>query len=289
MMKICAVIPAYNEEATIGQVVTQAKRYLDEVIVISDGSSDGTFEAAAAAGAHAIQHVKNKGKGLSLKLGCNKAREFTPDIIIFLDGDGQHTPDDIPKFIRKLIADKLDIVIGSRFLDSKCKVPRYRRFGQKCLDFLTNIAAKSACSDTQSGFRAFSWQAIEKLEFKQHGIDIESGILIEAKNHNLRIGEVPISARYDIGKHSYQPFQHGLKVMLLVIRLLFSHYRVLLLSIIGFILLACGLLGMVQILQIYFATQALTLGLALLTTFTTITGIFSLGIGLKFLQKKPLK
>ena len=111
--KVVAVIPCFNTEPFIAEVVSKARKYVDQVIVIDDGSRDGTAEAARAAGAVVVSHEKNRGKGAAMKTGVENT---DADIIIFLDGDGQHDPEDIPKIIEPILRGKVDLAIGSRCL-----------------------------------------------------------------------------------------------------------------------------------------------------------------------------
>jgi GT2 family glycosyltransferase len=124
--KVVATIPCYNTQESIAAVVTNAKKYVDEVIVIDDGSTDRTAEIARAAGATVIRHEKNRGKGAAMKTGCSESKG---EIIVFIDGDGQHNPSDIPKLIAPILQGKADYVIGSRYLsESKTSsIPISRR------------------------------------------------------------------------------------------------------------------------------------------------------------------
>ncbi|MBC7090218.1 MAG: glycosyltransferase family 2 protein, partial [Methanobacteriaceae archaeon] len=171
-MRIAALIPAYNEELTIGTIILLCREYVDEVIVVDDGSTDRTAKVAEAAGARVIRHEKNRGKGAALKTGF-KATDA--DVIVTLDGDGQHNPNEIPKLVRPIIDGMADIVNGSRYLSGSDKnTPFYRRVGQKILDKATNILTRLDITDTQSGFRAFSKDTIPYFNFKEDGFAIES-------------------------------------------------------------------------------------------------------------------
>lgn len=157
-MPITAIIPALNEEISIGTVVLKTKKYADHVIVVDDGSTDDTAEVARIAGAYVIKHSKNRGKGWALETGFDEARKNGTKIIVTIDADGQHDPSEIPKVIGPIISREADMVIGSRYLNGN-SIPIYRRIGQRILDRTTNINSGINITDTQSGFRAF---AVEK-------------------------------------------------------------------------------------------------------------------------------
>ncbi|ODS37358.1 MAG: hypothetical protein A7315_13570 [Candidatus Altiarchaeales archaeon WOR_SM1_79] len=277
-MKIIAAIPAHNEEATIGSVVLRAKKYVDKVIVVDDGSRDDTAEIAELAGAEVVMHKKNKGKGAALKSGFKKAKEFNPDFVVCLDSDAQHNPDEIPVLINTMINEDADIVIGSRFLKKSVKnLPSYRRFGQKVLDFFTNIVSGTNISDTQSGFRCFSKKSIEKLRFNQTGLDTESGILAEAKEHGLKTKEVSISVRYDLDKTSKKhPISHGLGIIVSIIKIISERHPLMFFGITGTTLLMVGLFSGYSVVVTFNKSpnNELAIGTALITLLLIISGMF---------------
>src|SRR5665811_2125829 len=131
-------IPCYNEEVAIGSLVARASQYADRIVVLDDGSTDKTAEVARLAGADVLVHSANCGKGAALRDLFTYATQCGDDILVILDGDGQHDPDDIPKLVQPLMLDEADIVNGSRYLNGDHReTPRYRRFGQVILDKFT--------------------------------------------------------------------------------------------------------------------------------------------------------
>ncbi|MDR0900160.1 MAG: glycosyltransferase family 2 protein [Methanobrevibacter sp.] len=224
MTKIIAIIPAYNEEIALGSIILRTKQYVDRVLVIDDGSNDKTKEIAKLAGAELIIHEKNQGKGIALKTGFEAIEN--EDIIITIDGDGQHNPDEIPILIKAIIDEKADFVNGSRYIEGNDdETPGYRRVGQKVLDKATNLSTGLEITDSQSGFRAFSKIAIPHFKFKDAGFAIESEMLSDASKADLKIIEVPITVRYDVDSSTKNPISHGVGVLIQIIKNLLFHRK----------------------------------------------------------------
>ncbi len=212
MANVVAIIPAYNEEKALADVIGKTLENVDEVIVVDDGSSDKTSEVAIDAGARVIKHSVNLGKGEALKSGFKAIGDDS--IIITIDGDGQHNPSEIPDLVRPIIEDGADLVNGSRYMNGpEENTPAYRRVGQKVLDIATNISAGTKVTDSQSGFRAFSPQSKNVFRFKDTGFGIESEMLVDAAEAGLKIVEVPITVRYDLDGSTKDPITHGVGVL----------------------------------------------------------------------------
>ena len=212
-MKVLIMLPAYNEELTIGSVVALAKKYGD-VLVVDDGSEDRTFEIAQNAGAVVLKHDVNRGKGQALKTGFEYALSKDYDVVVCLDADGQHNPDEIPLLLEPIIKGEADLVVGSRYLnESKKKIPLYRRFGLWVLNITTKMAANVEI-DSQSGFRALNKRALESLDLSSDDYAIDADMIVKASEKGVRLGEVPITVRYDVpNKHKKNPLIHGLGVL----------------------------------------------------------------------------
>src|SRR5207247_11306853 len=140
----------------------------------------------------------NHGKGEASRKAWRYAREYAPEALVLIDGDHQHDPNDIPRLVETILSGKSDLVIGVRW-GKTSRMPIYRRMGKRALDYATAAAAKNGMlTDSQSGYRAFSRQALEALEPTENGLSIESQILLEAQEQNLRIEQVSIDIRYDV-------------------------------------------------------------------------------------------
>lgn len=197
-MKIVAAIPCHNEERHISGVATKAREYVGQVIVIDDGSSDRTAEVAEAAGATVIKHEVNKGKGMAMNTALNEARRLGADVLVFLDGDGQHNPDEIPVVLKPVLDGRADVVVGSRFVGKNSPIPRYRILGLYIITLVTNLGSGIRLTDCQSGFRALSRKAIDSLHFSRTKVgDVECEAQFLIKRHNLKVTEVPIVVSYD--------------------------------------------------------------------------------------------
>jgi glycosyltransferase involved in cell wall biosynthesis len=221
--KIIVAIPAHNEEQFIGDIVTRAKKYADELIVVDDGSTDATSRVARAAGAEVIRHRKNRGAGAATKTAFEAAKKRHADILVTLDGDGQHNPDEIPRLLAPILKGKADLVIGSRFLRPNFQIPRYRKFGIDVITFLYNLGSKLKISDSQSCFRAQNRRLMEAVNITERGFSFSVQVLIQARRRGFTIKEVPVSCIYHPRGSSLNPVAHGLGVAFSVIKLrLFS-------------------------------------------------------------------
>lgn len=216
MIKTLAILPAYNEEIAIGSIVLNTKKYVDQVLVVDDGSTDNTFEIAKMAGAEVIKHLSNMGKGAALKTGFKAVNGH--DIIITMDSDGQHNPEDIPKLIDPILNEEADIVNGSRYINDRCKeTPFYRRIGQKMLDKATYFNSGINMSDSQSGFRAFARHTLPAFRFNCDGFGIESEMIKDISNNGFKIKEVGIGVRYDVKSSTKNPVSHGVGVLMRIL------------------------------------------------------------------------
>jgi len=217
--KIIAAIPCCNTEQFIGGEVSKAKKHVDQIIVIDDGSHDDTAEVARAAGALVINHVINKGYGEAIKSCFEAGKANAADVLVILDGDGQHEPDEIPRLLAPILQGEADLTIGSRFLDNEVKIPRYRKFGISVITWLFNLGSRTKVSDAQSGFRAYNKKALETLLLSERRMGISIEILEKARRKGVIIKEVPISCFYPPSSLNLKTIRHGLSVALSVLKI----------------------------------------------------------------------
>lgn len=272
---ITVVLPAFNEEVSIGSIVLLTKHYADNVIVVDDGSSDRTASIARKAGAHVIVHEVNKGKGAALKTGFKAAAELGADIIVTMDSDGQHNPAEIPLLAAPIIDGYAEMVNGSRYLNHKDKnTPIYRRIGQTVLDTATNMNSGLKITDSQSGFRAFAGSTKDVFRFNARGMAIESEMLADAGRSGLRITEVEIGVRYDVDCSTISPIKHGLGVLLMVLKDIEFNRPLYYLTAPGLALGVGGLYMGANFLQIFFTGGSLYFGPTMLMILFIIVGTF---------------
>jgi glycosyltransferase involved in cell wall biosynthesis len=273
MSGILAILPAFNEEVSIGSVVLRAKRYADRVIVVDDGSSDRTAEVADLAGAEVIRHQVNRGKGAALKTGF----EFLNGerVVVTIDADGQHDPSDIPKLVEPILKGEADMVNGSRYISgNKRDTPLYRRLGQVVLDKATNLESGLCITDSQSGFRAFAADTKDIFRFNQNGLAIESEMLADAAYAGLRIKEVEIGVRYDVDNSSENPVSHGVKVLVNILQDIELNRPLYYFTVPGIAMAAIGIGIGLEFLQIFYHGGALQFGPTLLMILLTLVGSF---------------
>jgi glycosyltransferase involved in cell wall biosynthesis len=220
-LRIIAAIPCYNTQTTIGDVVSRTREYVDEVVVIDDGSTDMTRDVAELAGAKVISHLKNKGYGEAIKSCIVAARDAGADILITIDGDGQHDANEIPLLMDQILQNKAELVIGSRFLKKNKQMPSYRKLGINIINFLWNFGSRTKVTDTQSGFRAYNRNVLDKMFFSEKGMGISIEILEKARKKGIKITEAPISCSYidNNSTLSNKAIWHGLSVAFSVLKL----------------------------------------------------------------------
>lgn len=280
--KIIVCIPAYNEAKSIGIIVEQALKHANEVIVCDDASSDNTIMLAKEAGAIVVNHPKNHGYGKTIRTLFQTALERKADIVVTMDSDGQHDPEQIPDIIEPIIRNGFDIVIGSRFIGRKerTKVPLYRSIGIKTITKFTSKASYKNLTDAQSGFRGYTRQAIERMNLVEDGMRISIEILLRAGSKNLTIKEVPITINYDVDRPSTHNFvSHGLGVLFSVIHFISLRHPLVFYGLPGIALLVVSGFFVYTALELFTSTRFISINMILLSITTSIIGIILLTTG----------
>lgn len=192
-MNVSLIIPAYNEANHLPHLLSSIPSIVNEVIVVDDGSTDETPSIVKANGVILVQHLTNRGKGVAMVSGVRKA---TGDIIVFMDADLQHYPEDIERIAIPVLEESADLSIGVRTLGSRRMMPIQRRFTNFLGNLLVFLRIRKWISDTQSGFRAVRKEYLDRMEFKSKRYEIEIEMLIWARKLGMRIQEVPIEVKY---------------------------------------------------------------------------------------------
>ena len=206
--KVFAVIPAHNEEKHIGGIVRQIKKYVNNVVVVDDGSKDRTKAIAKKSKAVVLRHIVNLGKGVAVKTGCDYAVKHNADFLIIIDADAQHDPKEIPKFLASI--KKHDVVLAYRKISRN--MPVVLRFGNwfinKTIRFLYGVKIR----DSQCGYRAFTSGAYKKLRWKSSDYSMESEMIARIGKHSLSYAEVPIETIYS-DKYKGTTILDGIKIV----------------------------------------------------------------------------
>jgi len=220
---VSVVIPVFNEEVTIGNVVTRTKKTLEqlgvsyEILVVDDGSVDRSADIAQELKAHVLREA-HQGKGYALRYGFRQTRG---ELVVTLDADGSHQPEEIPLVLRYIRENKADFVIGSRFMNSeanKTKIPKLNRTGNKMFNDLIGYLTGVKISDSQSGFRAIRSSLIKRMKLSSHGYEVESEMLVKALKMGARVAETPISFdQRTVGNSKLDPIRDGARILYAII------------------------------------------------------------------------
>jgi len=196
-MRVVAVLPAYNLESSIPAIVERRKPFVDEVLVVADGSKDGTGEAARRAGAVVPEPELVRGKGFAIIKGIRESRKLSPDVVILMDSDGQHLPEEIPVLLKPLEEGRADLVSGSRMLGT-LRTSRINVIGNWGLRMISFLVTWRWLTDTETGYRAFRAESLYAIPLKSRGYEIESELMLRAMYRDLRIVEVPITVPFAV-------------------------------------------------------------------------------------------
>ncbi len=218
MKKVCAILPAHNEEKNIAAIISGAQKNSADVIVIDDGSTDNTYQLAQGCGAVVLRHNSKKGKGASLKDGLSYALSKDYDYIITIDADGQHSPDEIPLFLAAADKnEKTGIVIGNR-LNRPEDMPFVRVCTNKFMSYLISSICKQSIADTQCGYKLIKSQVLKAITINTNKFEVESEILIKAARAHFLIASVPIKSIYAGEKSRINPFLDTLRFIRFLIK-----------------------------------------------------------------------
>ncbi len=277
--KVIVAMPAFNEEKYIGTIILKAKKYADEIVVYDDGSGDDTSQIAQLAGATVLRHEVNQGKGVGVRTLLGYARQKSPDVLVLIDADGQHNPDEIPALV-KAVVEGNDLVIGSRKAQVS-RTPFYRRLGQNVLSRSVGFASGGRkVTDSESGFRAFSPHAISVIELSEDGFAVDSEIVVKAVEKGLTITEVPISNIYTKNGSTLHPIRHGVGVLARIGVMVSERKPLLFFGTFGSLLAILGVAAGTRVLAVVTESGALPIGTAILAVFLLMVSILSIFTGI---------
>ena len=272
-MKITVGIPAFNEEKNIASIISSLKDFTDSIVVCDDGSSDMTAKIAEDMGAILVKHPKNLGYGAAIRTIFLKAKELESDVLVTIDGDGQHQIMDVENILKPIEKNQADIVIGSRFLDKKSDVPKYRELGINVITKVTNVSIKNKITDAQSGLRAYSNKVLSEITPSDSGMGISTEILIKSSSKGFRIVEVPITISYAGETSTQNPVSHGTSVLFSTIKYISIEHPLRFYGIPAFICLTVGLFFTYLAVQFYTEFGKLSTNLTILSAGTVLVGV----------------
>jgi len=291
---IMAIIPAYDESKNIAKIVSETAKYVTSIIVVDDGSHDNTAELAASVNAKVIRNRHNAGKGAALKRGLVECLKYNPDIVVTIDGDGQHDPADIPKLLEPIENEEADMVIGSRYGKSivNLEVPRYRRFGLSFIDFMNKSLVRSPIKDTQSGFRVYAKDVLSMMaHYSSTGFGAETEQLATAELYGLRIVEIPVMVKYrGLDRTSKQnALLQGANVISTIFHIAVERRPLLFFGTPGVILMIAAISTTIVVARLYSQTTYFSVPLTLIALGFVLLGFMLILISLVLYELKRIR
>jgi glycosyltransferase involved in cell wall biosynthesis len=291
---IIAIIPAYDESQNIAKIVSETAKYVTSIIVVDDGSHDNTAALAASMNAKVVRNRHNAGKGAALKRGLVECLKYNPDMVVTLDGDGQHDPADIPKLLEPIENEEADMVIGSRYGKSvvNLEVPRYRRFGLSFIDFMNKSLVRSPIKDTQSGFRVYAKDVLSMMaHYPSSGFGAETEQLATAELYGLRIIEIPVWVKYSgLGRTSKQnALLQGAHIISTIFHIAVERRPLLFFGVPALILMIAAISTTIVVARLYTQSTYFSVPLTLIALGFVLLGFMLLLISLVLYELKRIR
>ncbi|MDD1777488.1 MAG: glycosyltransferase family 2 protein, partial [Candidatus Helarchaeota archaeon] len=264
---IFAVIPAYNEEQNIAEVISKTSKYTDKVIVVNDGSTDNTEKIAKEANAIVKSHIVNKGLGLTIRDAITEAMKLGADVIITIDADGQYDADQIPDLLKPILDGKADLVLGSRFRGTIARMSRLKKFGNEIITLIVRNLMNLDITDSQTGFRAIKREVIEHIIISADYTYTQE-MIIRAAAEGFHIDEVPVNfyeRKHGKSRLIRNPAEYGLNTAMTMLRAYRDYRPMTLFGTIGVAMMLLGTLIGVYIVYEFFVLGSFETGQRLVT------------------------
>lgn len=284
-LKLVVIMPAYNEEKTIASTISKVPRKvvgIDEVkvLVVNDGSKDNTVDMAMNSGADkVVSHKRNSGVGAAFMTGVRNAILMNADIVVTIDADSQFDSDQIPELISPIMNNQADVVVGSRFQNGSPKnIPRIKLIGNKIFSRIVSGLVQQKFSDTQTGFRAYSREALLDVSVV-NDFTYTQEVLIDLKFKGFQIAEIPVSVKYDYNRKSRvvkSIFGYSIRALSVIMRTLVFHRPMFSFFILGSLFCGGGILGkVITVTNVLEVNSSLTTGLIILGGVSFMLGVFA--------------
>jgi len=241
-MKLIAIIPAFNEESTIGDVIKATSPFVDEILVVSDGSTDSTADIARNSGATVIDNIVNRGLGLTMQKGYKEALNRGAEIIVQLDADGQYLAEEIPLLVQPILENRADLVLGSRLEKIQYRMPLFKKFGNELFSSVLRILTGADVADGQTGFRAMRREVLETA-MPDNKYTYTQEMVIKAAKEGWRIKSIPITfVERSTGDSRLisHPLSYAWRSWIIIIRTLRNYYPLTFFGVPGVIFILSG-------------------------------------------------
>ncbi|NVM31897.1 MAG: glycosyltransferase family 2 protein [Candidatus Helarchaeota archaeon] len=284
-VQVITVIPAYNEEQNIGEVISRTFKHSDKVVVINDGSTDATEKVAKEAKAIVKNHIVNRGLGLTIRDGINEAMKLGADIIVTIDADGQYDADQIPDILEPILDGRADLVLGSRFMKGTIiHMPRLKRLGNKIITLINRNLMNLDITDAQTGFRAIKREVFEHIILTAEYTYTQE-MIIRAAAEGFYIKDVPVNfyeRKHGESRLIRNPAEYGLNTAMTMLRAYRDYRPMTLFGTIGVLMMFIGTLIGLYIVYEFFVLGTFETGqrLVTLSALMIMTGIQVLLFGL---------
>lgn len=219
MKKICVMIPSFNEERTLGQIIRELKTRGLTVYVVDDGSTDGTAVIAKKEGAILVRHQKNMGKGAAMRTGFGRVLESDFEAVLVMDADGQHTIEDVDRFIAEENYMGADMIIGNRMFDTS-RMPAHRAITNRFMSSMISRISGQYVPDTQCGFRLIRREVLRTIRLESSNYEIESEMILKAARAHFTIESLPIKTVYEDERSKINPIVDTLRFIALMAKTL---------------------------------------------------------------------